>query len=117
MQKSDISTWYDEFKAFDIIVSGKTYAQALLAHKNDKVRILKYDFKCQYSVNASTSLESEKHSPDCSKASKPKQVLQGMGTKLNCYRSWQCGRGANYKTTLSGPIFAFQQVSNASTFG
>ena len=59
--KSDIATWYKEFKAFDTIVPGKTYAQALSNNVNKKVRKFQSIPKCTKVANQSIGLDIVNH--------------------------------------------------------
>ena len=82
--KSDIVTWYNEFKASDTIVPCKTYAQALLTNVNTKVKIFEFVSKCKKVENQSMCFDVEKHNAGRSKAMKAKQVIQqGKNCKHN----------------------------------
>ena len=60
---------------------------------------MKYNLKCQNSANQNTGLEIEKYSPDHSKATKTKQVIQEVTTLKQNKITVNCGSVAGAPTT------------------
>ena len=80
--KSDVLSWYNQFRAFDTIVPGKSYAQALLSNVNGKVNNLKHNSECHNHVNENTDLVNQKYSPHYLKVTQTKHFTRGT-KKLN----------------------------------
>ena len=78
--KSDIAYWYKEFNAFDTIVPGKTYVQALLANVNTKVRKAKGVSACQKVLNPKIHFNTGKCNFHRSKVMEP--VFETRAKKL-----------------------------------
>ena len=79
--KSDIATWYNEFKAFHIIVPGKTYVQALLNNVNIKAKKLQRISKCTKVANQNICLNVVKHKVGHPNVMEAKQTIHPNNCK------------------------------------
>ena len=97
--KCDISIWYNKFRAFDTIVQGKTYTQALLTNVHSEVKNIQNDLQGQNYENVNKGLKIVKHSLDHSKVIRIEPVIQGVKKLKQKQSMVNCGNVARASTT------------------